>query len=864
VKATPTITWAAPADITYGTALSAIQLNASASVPGTFAYTPATGTVLDAGSHPLSVTFTPTDATNYAGATATVSITVVKATPTITWPAPADLTYGTALSATQLNARASVPGTFAYTPATGTVLDAGSRPLSVTFTPTDATNYSGATATVSITVLKATPTITWSTPADITYGTALSATQLNASANVPGTFAYTPAAGTVLDAGTHQLSATFTPTDAANYATATKTVSINVTKLTPTITWPAPADITYGTALGPTQLNATSNVAGAFVYSPAAGTVLNVGAAQPLSVTFTPTDAANYTTATKTVAINVLDTAPTITWVTPADITYGIPLSAAQLNATATVPGTFVYTPGAGVVLNAGAAQTLSVTFTPADANYATATKTVTINVLKATPSITWAAPADISYGTALSAVQLNATASVPGTFAYTPAAGTTLDVGAGQPLSVTFAPSDAANYTTASKTVAINVTRATPVITWPTPADIGYGTPLGAAQLNATTSVAGTFVYSPASGTVLNAGAGQTLAVTFTPTDNTKYTTATANVRINVLKGTPTITWPTPAAITYGTPLSATQLNATANVPGTFVYTPPAGTVLDAGANQTLSVTFTPADAANYAIATATVLISVLPASPTITWPSPGDIVFGTSLSDTQLNATASVTDTFDSASTTDTASFTAAQTFATDLALAAATDVTLSTSSASDVAVAAPSVTSRVPGTFSYSPGRGTVLNAGVQQTLSVIFTPADTRKYRTVTATATINVRKATPTVIWPTPAPITAGTPLSAAQLKAIASTEGTFVYSPAVGTVLPPGAGRTLTATFTPADAANFSTTTVTTTIDVLTSAGGVRKSKRAPGSAEKDGPRRTRGIPDCGETPPVAGSGCGG
>ena len=46
----------------------------------------------------------------------------------------------------------------------------------------------------------------------------------------------------------------------------------------------------------------------------------------------------------------------------------------------------------------------------------------------------------------------------------------------------------------------------------------------------------------------------------------------------------TPVITWPTPAAITYGTPLSTTQLNATASyngktVPGTFSYSP--GTVL-------------------------------------------------------------------------------------------------------------------------------------------------------------------------------------------------------------------------------------------------------------------------------------------
>ena len=49
--------------------------------------------------------------------------------------------------------------------------------------------------TVTLTVLKATPVITWANPADITYGTALSATQLNATATVPGSFTYTPPRG---------------------------------------------------------------------------------------------------------------------------------------------------------------------------------------------------------------------------------------------------------------------------------------------------------------------------------------------------------------------------------------------------------------------------------------------------------------------------------------------------------------------------------------------------------------------------------------------------------------------------------------------------------------------------------------------
>jgi len=118
-KVTPTISWTAPSSITYGTALSATQLDASSTVAGTFAYTPASGTVLTAGAHTLSVTLTPTDTTDYTTATTTVSLTVNQATPAISWTAPSAITYGTALSATQLDASSTVAGTFVYTPASG-------------------------------------------------------------------------------------------------------------------------------------------------------------------------------------------------------------------------------------------------------------------------------------------------------------------------------------------------------------------------------------------------------------------------------------------------------------------------------------------------------------------------------------------------------------------------------------------------------------------------------------------------------------------------------------------------------------------------------------------------------------------------
>lgn len=90
---------------------------------------------------------------------------------------------------------------------------------------------------VSVQTVKTQPTVTWSTPASITYGTALSSSQLNAAANVAGSFAYAPAAGSVLAAGTSQtLTAVFTPADATKYYGATNTVTLAVNKASLTIT----------------------------------------------------------------------------------------------------------------------------------------------------------------------------------------------------------------------------------------------------------------------------------------------------------------------------------------------------------------------------------------------------------------------------------------------------------------------------------------------------------------------------------------------------------------------------------------------------------------------------------------------------
>ncbi len=72
----PAIRWNAPGPIPFGTPLSALQLDATSEAAGTFAYQPAAGAILAAGTGTLSVVFSPSNE-NYLRGSATVPITVV-------------------------------------------------------------------------------------------------------------------------------------------------------------------------------------------------------------------------------------------------------------------------------------------------------------------------------------------------------------------------------------------------------------------------------------------------------------------------------------------------------------------------------------------------------------------------------------------------------------------------------------------------------------------------------------------------------------------------------------------------------------------------------------------------------------------
>jgi hypothetical protein len=205
--------------------------------------------------------------------------------------------------------------------------------------------------------------------------------------------------------------------------------------------------------------------------------------------------------------------------------------------------------------------------------------------------------------------------------------AGTVLSAGS-KTLSVSFAPTDSADYSTQTATVTLVVNKATLTIT-PDPASKVYGTAnpvftgtvtglvlgdaisVGYTSAATTTTVVGVYSSGPNAISSTTSGPVNILG---------NYTYVQPLGTLTITQATTVLTWANPAAITYGTPLSAIQLDATSGgVAGTFVYTPAAGAILAAG-SQTLSVTFTPTDTVDYRSASATVTLTVNKAAPTVT----------------------------------------------------------------------------------------------------------------------------------------------------------------------------------------------------------------------------------------------------
>ena len=191
--------------------------------------------------------FTPDEADTYAELTGTVEISVSRATPNVTIPTVSEtnIVYDPAktLKDYTLNGtdgtwivggtETSVAGSWSWKTDT-TVPIVNNRGYVAVFTPADSNNYNPVEKTVTVTVAKATPVITENpTASAITYKESLKDSTLSGGkVNTTGSFVWvTPDTNpTVADSGKTMYEVVFTPSDSANWNTATTTVTLTVNK----------------------------------------------------------------------------------------------------------------------------------------------------------------------------------------------------------------------------------------------------------------------------------------------------------------------------------------------------------------------------------------------------------------------------------------------------------------------------------------------------------------------------------------------------------------------------------------------------------------------------------------------------------
>ena len=388
---TPTISWSTPAAITYGTPLSSAQLNATASVPGTFAYTPAAGPLLAAGTQTLSVLFTPTDTTHYTTASASVILTVNKAIATVTLSNLAQTYTGSALTPTATTAPAGLAITWTGAPDTS----AGTYP--VTASVNDA-NFAGS-ASGSFVIGKATATVTLSHLSQTYTGSALTPTATTVPSGL--TVAFTGAPDTA--AGTYPVTATvtdpnYTGSASGSFVIGQASATVTLGNLTPTYT---------GSALSPTVTTAPTGLALNLTGAPDT----NAGT-YPVSVTVNDP---NYS-GSAAGSFVVSQATPTIT-VTGGTFTQDGNPHPATATATgiggATVNGTFVITyNGSTTVPSSAGIYTVSAAFTSSDPNYTSAVGLGTITISAPTVTLVSIAvtPANFSFALGATPQQFVAT----------------------------------------------------------------------------------------------------------------------------------------------------------------------------------------------------------------------------------------------------------------------------------------------------------------------------------------------------------------------------------------------------------------------------------------------------------------------
>jgi probable HAF family extracellular repeat protein len=510
---------------------------------------------------------------NYLAASATQSTAATAIAPTVTFTgAPTSAAY----QSTFMVATTTSASTTAVITASGACSIAGSTVTMTSGTGTCSlaanwaadNNYSAATLTQSATATKIAPTVTFTgAPTSAAYQSTFPvASTTNASTTAvitaSGTCSITGSTVTMTSGtGTCSLAASWAADN--NYLAASATQSTTATKIAPTVTFTgAPTSATYQSTFpvaSTTNASTTAVLTASGACSIAGSTVTMTSGTGTCSLAASWAADNNYLAGSATQSTTATKIAPAVTFTgAPTSATFQSTFTVASTtNATTTAVITAsgaCSIAGSTVTMTSGTGTCSLAANWAVDNNYLAASATQSTTATKIAPTVTFTgAPTSAAYQSTFpvaSTTNASTTAVLTASGACSIAGNTvTMTSGTGTcSLAASWAADN--NYLAASATQFTSATKITPVISW-TPASIELGYALGAAQLDATASVPGTFAYNPPLGTVITSSS-QTLSVLFTPTNGSDYTTASMSVSLRVTSGP--LASVSPASINFGT----------------------------------------------------------------------------------------------------------------------------------------------------------------------------------------------------------------------------------------------------------------------------------------------------------------------
>ncbi len=530
--------------------------------------------------------------TNYGVTIQTGLLTVNPATPVITWANPPDIVYGTSLSAAQLDATATslfndltvtVPGTFIYAPAAGSILTAGNNQvLSEHFVPSDILDYSTpADQSVSINVDNA-PTTTTANAASANASSTSQNITLSASVTTSS------AVGTV-----NEGTVTFSVFD----ATGTTQIGSSVTSGTVTSgNSSAIFSLPANTSLGTYQIHALYNPGPDFIGSNDNGHVLTVGGAsttvasvavgtQSRSATYGTGRSVSYaiTVAASATGTNAPNVALSIAGLPSGVLASFLPASLPTSGGTATLTLTTLATTPAGAY---------SFSVTAAASNVLSQDGTLTIN--KANQTISFVTLPTKTYGDSDFTINATASSGLPVTFTATGNATVSLIgglwivhiTGAGS-ATVTAHQAGNTNYNAAANVSrTLTVSKASQTITFAPLSTRTYGDSNFAINATASSGLPVTFTAT-GNATVSQiggiwivhiTGAGSATITAHQPGNSNYNSAPNVSQILTINKASPTFNNLSSPGITHGTNVSATISGhvgaATLNATGSVVIT--------------------------------------------------------------------------------------------------------------------------------------------------------------------------------------------------------------------------------------------------------------------------------------------------